>query len=177
MGPLAHEFREEMASMGFGHRAGGIFSKRISATLYYWISVDIHSGDVLVGPVFPRLTKKIYEIAGLTSIPAKRTFPMTWGPPAFSHRLGALADEKLNSACSLVDIAERFLSDKTDLDRVIEALKRGELFSWNRIQVVAAGLAVLGKCNQLQELAREHDHGSAAEFVRTAVSLCDREFS
>jgi hypothetical protein len=169
------QFKEEMRSLGFAHRAAGIFSRKISADFYHWLSIDLTNpkGDILVGSIFISLNKKIYEIAKNISASAKPAFALSWGPPAFSHKLGNVDDDELMRPYNLARAAERFLADKAELGCVIETLSRGELFSWNRTQVVASGLVLLGRCCELRELERESQlQGAVADFVQAANAMC-----
>lgn len=168
------EFHQALRDAGFSHRQGGIFSKKAGKEVYLWVSTDDQStnGKIVIGCVLTKLVKKIYELTAKTSIPAHRSFPMSWGPPAFliDFSLPENASEHEGAVQKLEGILRRF----TELDTVIDCLlKNEELFSWNRDHVVAAGLALLGKCEALQEFCSQSaEVGPIREFLEAALDDC-----
>lgn len=168
------EFHQALRVAGFSHRQGGIFSKKEGKELYLWVSTDDHStnGKVAIGCIFTKLVKKIYELTEKTSIPAHPSFPISWGPPAFLIDFNL--PESVSDLEGAVQKLESILGRFTELDTVIDCLLRGEeLFSWNRDHVVAAGLALLGKCETLQEFcSRSAEVGPIREFLEAALDDC-----
>lgn len=168
------KFCQALKDAGFTHRQGGIFSKKKGRMLYFWVSTDDQSPQrkVAIGCIFTSLVKKIYELTGKTSIPARPSFPISWGPPAFliDFQIPNSPHELPEAVQELEEILERF----TDLETVIDHLLNGKaLFSWNRDHVVAAGLALLGRCETLQEFCSKSEKvGTFREFFEAALVDC-----
>lgn len=171
---MLDEFCHKLLLSGYAHRGGGIFSKKINPKLLYWISVDKASSKnaVLVGCIFPELTKVIYKISEMTSVPAKPSFPLSWGPPIYSKEFSISRDATDDYSKSINEI-EGYLSASNDLNDIVTGLLEGKLFSWNAPQVIAAGLALLGRCEELLNFkAGIEDNGVIGEFVDAAISMC-----
>lgn len=169
------ELYQALTDAGFTHRQGGVFSKKEGKDIYFWVSIDDQSSNekLAIGCVFTRLLKKIYELTSKTSMPARPSFPISWGPPAFL--MDFYLPESFSDPQGAINKLEGILRRFTDLDTVIDCLIKGEeLFSWNRDHVVAAGLALLGKCEELQEFcSRSAEVGPIREFMEAALDNCE----